>query len=245
MSATTSTAPATGPQTAPAAVTTPTLPSSRPRGWAAAGVAAGVLGIAGIQLSSLVTPVYDPATAGDASAITEAMGDLVPVLLGFHLTTMLLVALLPVVAAGVHRRLRASLPADSLLPSVAASGLLLVAVAALMGTALDTEFIFAVTDPSRVVPESVAFYAHWIGTVNWLWVGAGLTGTSLAVASFRHRAVPRWIGVVGLVLGGLTLLLGISPLQYMAGFVGPVWLLVTALGFAFGDRAADLSTPAR
>jgi hypothetical protein len=38
------------------------------------------------------------------------------------------------------------------------------------------------------------------------------------------------------VLGGLTLLLGISPLQYMAGFVGPLWLLVAAIGFAAGDR---------
>ena len=120
---------------------------------------------------------------------------------------------------------------------MASTGLLLVAVAALMGSALDTEFIFAVGEPDRVVPESVAFYGHWVGTVPWLWVGAGLTGVTLAVASFRHRAVPRWIGVVGLVLGGLTLLLGISPLQYMAGFVGPVWLLVTSLGFLLGDRA--------
>jgi hypothetical protein len=38
------------------------------------------------------------------------------------------------------------------------------------------------------------------------------------------------------VVGGLTLLLGISPLQYMAGFTGPVMLLVVAAGFALGDR---------
>ena len=41
---------------------------------------------------------------------------------------------------------------------------------------------------------------------------------------------------VGALLGGLTLLVGISPLQYMAGFTGPVLVLVMALGFAFGDR---------
>lgn len=58
----------------------------------------------------------------------------------------------------------------------------------------------------------------------------------MAVASLRHGAAPRWIGVVSLLLGGLTLLVGISPLQYMAGFVGPLWLTVAALGFALGDR---------
>ena len=53
----------------------------------------------------------------------------------------------------------------------------------------------------------------------------------------RTGGVPRWIGRVGLILGGITLLLGISPLQYMAGMTGPLWLLVTALGFCLGDRA--------
>jgi hypothetical protein len=38
------------------------------------------------------------------------------------------------------------------------------------------------------------------------------------------------------VLGGLTVLLGISPLEYMSGVVGALWLLATSIGFAFGDR---------
>ena len=79
-------------------------------------------------------------------------------------------------------------------------------------------------------------YNHWIGTIPWLWTLAGLAGVAL-FAAFRRGGVPRWIGLVGLVLGGLTLLLGVSPLQYMAGMTGPLWLLVTSLGFAFGDKA--------
>ena len=60
---------------------------------------------------------------------------------------------------------------------------------------------------------------------------------ALAVAALRHGATARWVGWVGAVLGGVTLLLGLSPLQYMAGMTGPIWLLVTALGLALGDRA--------
>jgi hypothetical protein len=41
---------------------------------------------------------------------------------------------------------------------------------------------------------------------------------------------------VSAVLGGLTLIAGVSPLQYMAGFTGPLWLLVVALGFTLGGR---------
>ena len=54
-------------------------------------------------------------------------------------------------------------------------------------------------------------------------------GVTVAVAALRHGATSRWIGWVGAVLGGVTLLLGISPLQYMAGMTGPLWLLVTAV----------------
>ena len=214
----------------------------RPRGWALTGVAAAVAGIAGIAASLESDGVYRPELQGDAAGIVEVMTGHVPQLLAFHLSTMLAVVLLPVVAAGLHRRLRSAVPDDSLLPVVAGAGLGLTAVAGLMGTALNTEFIFALGEPGLVVPEAVVMYGHWVGTVAWLWVGAGISGLAVAAAAFRYRAVPRWLGVVGVVLGGLTLLLGVSPLQYMAGFVGPVWLLVTMLGFALGDRSAAAVT---
>ena len=81
------------------------------------------------------------------------------------------------------------------------------------------------------------FFGHWVGTIPWLWVGAGIAGVAVAVAALRHGATARWIGWVGAVLGGVTLFLGVSPLQYMAGMTGPIWLLLTALGLALGDRA--------
>ena len=88
---------------------------------------------------------------------------------------------------------------------------------------------------------NAAMYNHWIGTIPWVWVLAGLAGLAL-FSAFRQGVVPRWIGLVGLVLGGLTVFLGISPLEYMAGVTGSLWLLVTAIGFTFGDRKHRVAT---
>lgn len=84
--------------------------------------------------------------------------------------------------------------------------------------------------------ENATFFGHWVGTIPWCWGLVGLSGVALYGAA-RGGAVPRWLGLVGLLGGGLTLLLGISPLQYMAGMVAPLGLIVIALGFLFGDKA--------
>lgn len=205
--------------------------------WAASGLLAGALGIAGIAASTAVDAVYDEAIAGDPPAIAAKLATQTPALLTMH-TTMLFAAVLAIpFAAGLRRRLSAQSPAGSLLPDVAAAGMLLVSVATIMGTALDTEFIFGLNQPgSHLVPEVAVLYGHWVGTVPWLWVGAGVTGVAVAIAALSQSAAPRWIGWFGAVLGGLTLLVGVSPLQYLAGFTGPVLVLILGLGFAFGDR---------
>lgn len=211
---------------------------STSRAWAVAGLAAGVSGIVGIAASMSISAVYDEKLGGNAQGIYERMQDFVPNIIVFHTATLVGVVLLVVFAAGLRRRLQAQLPDDSILPDVAHAGLLLTSVAGLMGSALDTEFGSALvqTDRVKVVPEMFVFYGHWLGTVPWLWVGAGLTGVALAVAALRHRAAPRWIGWVGAVLGGVTLVFGVSPLQYMAGMVGPILVAILGAGFLFGDR---------
>ncbi|WP_322921176.1 hypothetical protein [Nocardioides renjunii] len=214
---------------------------TRPRGpgWVLAGVGAGAAGIVSMVASSLVDAVYDPATSGDADAIAEAMSNQVAQVLVFHTATMLSCALLVVFTAGLHRQLRHRTGPDSLVPGVAAIGLVLVAVAQLMGAGLTTEFAFAFAAPDDAfVPETVAFFGHWVGTVPWLWGAAGLTGLAVAAATFRQGAYPRWIGWVSIVLGGLTAVFLVSPAQYMAGMTGPVWLLVVSLGLLRTAREA-------
>ena len=205
--------------------------------WAWGGAVAGLAGVVAIQASMGMGAAYDESTAGNASAIADAFAGERTELLVMHLSLMVSTVLLLIFAAGLQRRLRIALPDHSLLPAVAAFGLLLTATACLLGAGLDTELLFGLSEPGQMVAEVAVVGSHWVGTIPWLWVGAGVSGLAVAAASLRHGATPQWLGWASVVLGGLTALLGISPLQYMAGFVGPVWVLVAGVGFAVSDRA--------
>ena len=216
---------------------TPTTARPVPRGWALSGVVAGLAGVGTIVTSSMVDAVYREDLWGDPDAIAQAVADKAPVIAAFHVVGVIGAVAMIVFAAGLFRRLAAVSARDSLAPLVAAAGLVGTAVVTVLGTGLDTEFMFAFqAGDDAIDPSNMAMYNNWIGTIPWVWVLAGLTGVAVWRAG-RSGAVPRWIGRVGLVLGGLTLLFGVSPLQYVAGAVGPIGLLVTALGLVLGDRA--------
>jgi hypothetical protein len=193
-------------------------------------VGAGLAGIATVVGSSMANAVYDPSLAGDAEGITAKLSDQTVPILVMHTGAMVAAVLLLVFAAGVRRLLVRGTPEGSLLPQIASSGLLLVSVALLMGSALTTEFIFGVREEGMIVPETAVFFGHWIGTVPWLWVGAGVAGLALGLAGRRFGVVGSALAWTLLILGGLTTFIGISPLQYMAGMTGPLLVLIMALG---------------
>jgi hypothetical protein len=207
------------------------------RRWAYAGIGAGLAGIATIVTSSAVNAVYDKDLVGNTAGIAEKLETQAGWMFAFHSITTLGAILMVVFAAGLRRRLAATLPADSNLPLLAFAGLFGTAVVSVLGAGLDTEFMMSFAAGDGVVdPGNAAMYNHWIGTIPWVWVLAGIAAVSVHVAA-RAKAAPRWLGRTGLVLGGLTLILGISPLEYMAGVTGALWLVVTAIGFAAGDKA--------
>lgn len=208
----------------------------RSRSWALAGVGAGVAGIATIVTSSMVDAVYREDLAGTTTGVADALQGKAGVMFAFHSVTTLGAVLMIVLAAGLHRRLRAVAP-DGLAPTVAMLGLAGTAVVSVLGAGLDTEFMVPLTQGDGIVDDATgAMYNHWIGTIPWVWVLAGLAGLALHVVA-RSGGVPRWIGRVGLVLGGLTVLVGVSPFEYLAGATGALLVLITSLGFFFGDRA--------
>jgi hypothetical protein len=208
-----------------------------PRGWALAGIGAGVCGIATIVTSSMVDTVYQKQYETNVDGIAADLHDKAGILFAFHSITALGAVLMVVFAAGLFRRLRAGMSdsADSIVPVLAAAGLVGTAVVSILGSGLDTEFMMPMAGDAGVQDSSAAMYNHWVGTIPWLWTLAGLAGLALYAAS-RRGVVPRWTGRTGLVLGGLTVLLGISPLEYLSGATGTLWLVVTAAGFVLGDR---------
>ena len=202
------------------------------RVWAVSGIAAGVTGIASIVASGMISAIYDEKIAMDPEKIQAELDTMTNQILAFHVVTAITAVLLVPFALGLFRRLRATLPSDSLVPGVSAAGLLILSSVLILGSGLDTEFAMG---GGQLLGENSAMYNHWVATIPWLWTTAGLAGLALFVAA-RQGGVPRWIGIVGLVLGGITVAFGVSPLEYMAGMTGPLWLLVTAVGFAAGDR---------
>jgi hypothetical protein len=211
------------------------------RTWALAGIGSALLGAGTIVTTSMVDTVYTAEFEGTTTGIAADLQDKAPVMFAFHSIAMTGAVLMIVFAAGLFRRLRAAMP-DSIAPTVAFAGLAGTAVVSVMGAGLDTEYMMAFAQGDGIVDDAnAAMYNHWIGTIPWLWVLAGLAGLALFSAA-RQGVVPRWIGRVGLVLGGLTVVLGISPLEYMSGVTGVLWLLTTALGFTLGDRRYRTST---
>ena len=211
------------------------------RTWALAGIGSALLGGGTIVTTSMVDTVYTAEFEGTTTGIAADLQDKAPVMFAFHSIAMTGAVLMIVFAAGLFRRLRAAMP-DSIAPTVAFAGLAGTAVVSVMGAGLDTEYMMAFAQGDGIVDDAnAAMYNHWIGTIPWLWVLAGLAGLALFSAA-RQGVVPRWIGRVGLVLGGLTVVLGISPLEYMSGVTGVLWLLTTALGFTLGDRRYRTST---
>jgi hypothetical protein len=212
-------------------------PRDNSRLWALSGLGAGLLGVGTIVTSSMVDVVYRDEFKGTTQGVAEALDQKTGVLFAFHSITTLGAVLMVVFAAGLLRRLRRG-AGDSIAPTVAFAGMLGTAVVSVLGAGLDTEVMMALSaGADGTVPDSTAsFYNNWIGTIPWVWVLAGLAGLAVHAVS-RLDVVPHWIGRVGLVMGGLTVLLGVSPLQYMAGPVATLWLVVTSVGFLVGDRA--------
>ncbi len=211
-------------------------PARHSRLWAVAGIVSGIAGLGAMASSMGISAIYEEDLIGDSAAIADKLGTQTGAMLAMHLFAGVCAVTMIVFAAGLHRRLRARV-GDGLAATVAFAGLLGTAVVTVMGSGLNTEFLFGFWDDEVLLdPSNAVFYGHWVATIPWVWVLAGLSGVAVFAAS-RAGAVPRWIGIGGLGVGGLTLLLGISPLQYMAGMTGPIWLLATALAFTFGDRA--------
>jgi hypothetical protein len=231
-------------QTEPIEATTPHRRAVRRsgRGWAAAGVLAGVAGFAGTEVEARLAPL-DPAANADAALLVEGYLLQGPGMIAVVLALFVVAAFAVVVfGAGLRRVLAAQCPAGSLVPDVAWAGTLLVAALCLVGSGPATEVFFGLLHASESDPDVTASLVRMMDTLPWVWGGLALTVAALAYGSLRHGAAPRWLGVVSIVFTVLVGGLAMAPLQYLAGVVGAVWLVIAGLAYlaARGARAATM-----
>jgi hypothetical protein len=212
------------------------------RGWAAAGVLAGVAGFAAMEVESRFAP-DDPAANIDAAVLVDGYVQHGPGRLAVVLALFVAAAFAVVVfGAGLRRALAAQSPAGSLVPDVAAAGTLLVAALCLVGSGPATEVFFALLHAAESDPDVTASLVRTMDTLPWVWGGLAPTVAAVAYGALRHGAAPRWLGVVSIVFALLVGGLAMAPLQYLAGMVGAVWLVLAGVAYltARGPRAATM-----
>ena len=227
----------------------PVAPVRPSRTWALAGIGSGLAGIGVIVTSGMVNAVYDPDLVGDTPAIADKLSEQTGAMFVFHTFATVGAVLLVVFAAGLlppaahgHGR-RLDRPAGRLRRPARHRGRLRdrqrpqhrVHRSACATPTLDRPGQRRRSTTTGSAPSR----------------GCGCSPASPASRCSPPPASapsPRWLGRAGLVLGGLTLLVGISPLQYMAGHDRPAagcssWLSGSASGQ--GHRAADRDHDAR
>ncbi|WP_326999721.1 hypothetical protein OHA72_31845 [Dactylosporangium sp. NBC_01737] len=220
---------------------TTTTPKPR-RGWALTGAAGGFAGAVGIFLGANLTADAGDAINDNARLVTAiaAHRDLVWL---YQVSCVLAAACLVVFAAGLHRHLAVQEPAGSLVPAVAAAGAGLVAVATLVGGGICTELYWALGEPERWDPDTIAAMVEVYNTVGWLWAGAGISAAAVAVGGFRHGSASRWLAAVSALLALLVAATQAFPAQYGALFPGALWVLVAGLGLGLrGTMSRDAGT---
>ncbi|UWP87182.1 hypothetical protein Dfulv_24250 [Dactylosporangium fulvum] len=215
--------------------TFPETPRRVGRGWALSGALGGLVGLAGLLVGADLT-----ATVGDGikdnTLVVAAIADHRAYVWAYQVVCSVAAVCILIFAAGLRRHLGAQEPAGSLVPGVAAAGLGLVAATLVVGGGISTELYWALGEPERWDPDTIASLVEIYNTIAWLWVGAGVSAAAVAVGGFRHGSASRWLAAVSALLALLVFATQVFPAQYGALFPGGLWVFVAGLAFLFGGR---------
>jgi hypothetical protein len=212
--------------------------TAHPRGWAIAGVLAGVAGFTALVLESGLA-MFDQKEAYADAALMYAETHDRSLIIAVFLPLMVLAALTAAIfGAGLRRWLAAQSPAGSLLPELAGWGTLLVAALSLVGSGPVTEVYFQVLHTYNPADPDIAMtLQRLLDTLPWVWTGLLLTTGALTVAALRHGAAPRWLGWVSAVFTVLMVAVNVFPQQYLTGYLGAIWLVIAGTAFALRRRS--------
>ncbi|MET7402513.1 hypothetical protein ABZS66_54435 [Dactylosporangium sp. NPDC005572] len=216
-------------------MTTPLTTTSRT--WALCGALGGLIALVGLLVGADLTGGVGDGIKDNALVVAEIAGKRNYVWL-YQVVSAAAAGLIVVFAAGLRRHLAAQEPAGSLVPGVAGAGLGLVAAVLLVGGGMSTELYWALGEPERWDPDTIAAMVEIYNTIAWVWTGAGVAALAVAVGGFRHGSVARWLAAVSAVLAVLVFATQAYPAQYAALFAGALWVIVAGLAFTFGGRRA-------
>ncbi|MEV8517289.1 hypothetical protein [Dactylosporangium sp. NPDC051484] len=208
------------------------------RAWAFSGALGGLAGLAGLIIGSNLTTSVGDKIQDNTLVVAEIAGRRDYVWLT-QVVCAIAACCLIVFAAGLRRHLAAQEPAGSLVPGVAAGGLGLVAVALLVGGGICTELYWALGEPQRWDPDTIATLVEVYNTISWLWLGAGIAAAAVAVGGFRHGSASRWLAGFSALVAVLVLATQAFPAQYAALFPGGLWVLVAGIAFASTGRGRN------
>ncbi len=206
--------------------------------WPLFGVVAGVTGYV-----SAVAALSNGVTEEDARAGADVIGQLerAPYHVAF-LTGLVSVAALFVVAAGWRRWAERNAPDDlaarivgTAIGATAAINVIFTCLAGSMALYLPggTDHGWLSNDGMFVNYTLLDFGSllGWWGT----FVAAGCVAT---LALRRRRVLPRWMGVLSVVLMAPPLLFGaVTALPGFVGLTMPIWIVVTSIGLVFSRTA--------
>jgi hypothetical protein len=224
--------------TYPAAPGIRVAPGAR-RGWARAGIAAGVVGLAAFVASTGGLAVTEEALADNALLVEEIAGKGAYIWAFQALMSAAAVGLV-LFGAGLRRRLDEQEPVGSLTGTVALLGIGLTAALCLVGGGISTELFWelqaANEDITQVDPDTIAANLGIYNTMGWVWAGVGLAAGAVAVAGLKHASVGRKLAWFSATMAGLIGLLQLIPLQYLAALPAALWCLVVGVAMS---RQAD------
>ncbi|WP_433056987.1 hypothetical protein [Dactylosporangium sp. CS-033363] len=204
--------------------------------WALAGLLGGLVGLVGLFVGSGFSGDVGDGIK-DSALVVDAVAEQRWYVWLTQVVCFVAAALLVVFGAGLKRHLARQEPAGSLVPQVAAGGVGLVAVLLLVGGGMCTELYWALGEPAKWDPDTIAGLVEVYNTLPWLWGGAGIAAAAVAVGGFRNGSASTWLAVVSALAALLVVATQVFPAQYGALFPGAVWVVVAGIGFLTSGRA--------
>ncbi len=209
--------------------------------WAIAGWASGILALAVFALTPAGLEVPTSAL-DDNQEVADHLVGTEGWVWAFQTATFVLAILIVVFGLGLRRRLAGQGPTGSMLPDVAAIGMVLVTALTLVGGGISTEMFWTIHNLDEADPDTLAAQLMIFNTMSWVWAGGILTTSAIAVAGIRHGSVSRGLGRFAAVMTVLIAVTQAVPLQYLA--VAPVSLFLIVAGISMhrevGRRGANL-----